>query len=355
MPIATILGTRDHESKNHREFLKVLTSFTQKVNMKKHCFKTKTTSGSTSTCSNCIVKHVKALILNMGQQIDSDIQASQAMEGEFLPFVNYIYTESGINWKFLDASCRASCGQIKTEEDDRNCLTSFNSHFDSRTQDLPIGTQLLSAPSSMQPSFCIWIMSGKLGTCITDTETSKVMWLSRATSLLLMSDLTLLKCIDQLLFFREVPNAICEYEMTVKTARSRTTDFDLNKAPRRQRILGKTRFDQSDYTQNAVSYSPFFYNNVKVIHLKQKEEAEMVNCVKCLCQYEEVLLISVTHAYLWLTMKKGGISGMLVCNLECSIDISYPAASYHFHDFQSLQPITVEEVVSVFYGEGKKA
>lgn len=110
--------------------------------------------------------------------------------------------------------------------------------------------------------------------------------------------------------------------------------------------------DQSYDTQIVVSSPSIFYNIVKVIHLDKMKGDKMFTCVTFLCLYEELLLISVFPGYLWLAMKEeGSMSGMHECSGKCFLDKRFLATTYHFYDFQSLQPLSADEVASVFYGE----
>lgn len=356
------------------EYLKLMKSLLQK-GMDRHCLRTEKVSNTTATCSACIAKQLNAQIFNMGEQFENNNHESTAMEKPWLRYVYYIYTYTGINWNQLHSFCIQSCGVIKSEEDERNCLTPLNGHFDSSTRDLPIRTQSMSASSSVKPTFCIWIKmimteteNQKPEICSTTSTNSKtIMELSEATYLLWTSDLTVLTCIghstQRLAITHEVPIAICEYEERVEnpqeTKRLQASGFDLNKKPRSELILAipprvrKQHNDDDDQTVR-IQYDPSFHNVIKVIHLKNTAKDMILTCIICLCQCEEVLLVSVTQSYLWLTTKaEGTISGLSECKNKCSIDTSFPQHVNYLDDFQSLQPLSVDEVVSMYGEKGK--
>lgn len=193
------------------------------------------------------------------------------------------------------------------------------------------------------------------------------MVLSVATVLLWTSDLTDLACIGQttkqLVITSEVPSAICEYEERVKKKKTTTKsiqayDFDLSKEPPGEPILDLSlcarnqRDGQSDYAQNALGSSSRFHNVIKVVHLEETAEDMMIACVTCLCLYEEVLLVSVSGGYLWLTMKaEGSMSEMFGYKHKCQLIQSFPPPTCDLDDFQSLQPLFIDEVVSVYGGK----
>lgn len=194
--------------------------------------------------------------------------------------------------------------------------------------------------------------------------------LSRTTALLRTGQVSVLKCVhlhSKCHSLRNVPESICTYAKKINTRqasqqrRTKTLGFDRNMEPPPRIDVESTSTSTQEHgtpltSELAVMTSSQSFGTIAtVIHFDKeanKMELNLFQCVEHIVVNEEVLLISLNQAYIGLTKKENGLNQLAKCENECSILVQTdPRLEIHFNDFQLLQALSVNDLVSIFCGD----
>nr|CCA21186.1 AlNc14C114G6477 [Albugo laibachii Nc14] len=190
-----------------------------------------------------------------------------------MAYGNCMFTGEAVNRTKLREECKAHCGKEISISESQSCRTSLRSHFDDSRRYQSLKERLKAyyanptkAPSPV-PNLCIWVAfrdEEKCQNCIDLQIEPKLAKLSRATAFLWTSQSGVVDCIDQ------DSDEQTENLRNSATNRDQASDFDLN-----------IKLVQEEHALSPINptNTPGIINVVTVIHLKEKAEIDMLECV----------------------------------------------------------------------------
>lgn len=347
--------------------------FDTSLAMKPFCFRTTKVADSKKSCVVCVSTFTKRIILAMGRAVEGPTEVESEK-----PFLNYIFSDSKPEFKF-GKECDSTCGNVAYAENENECSSNLHQRFFPLAQYVPDATRLKNqlskaSSSNQQPGLCFWvffIMPGYCLECLRQIPLfeDSLTKLSRTTALLRTGDVGVLKCVrphSSCQYIRDVPLSICTYAEELKTPQATPSSvkhtflFDLNMPLPSNLYMDSTstskQQDARSVTSDLTVMTSFqsFASITTVIHFDKEEnnmKLKLFRCLECLVVFEEVLLISVEHAYIWLTKKENGLKQLDDCTEECSNPVKPDSRpSYPFKDFQLLQPLSMDDLLSIFCG-----
>lgn len=366
-------GTRPNK-RNRNDWDKLAQRSDKRLAMIPRCFRTTQAADNTKTCAVCISTSTEKMILSLGRAVEGPAEVESEK-----PFLNYVFSDSEPESNFGN-ECKLACGDVAFAQNEDECSSILHQRFFPSAQYVPDATSLknqLSKASSLnqQPGLCFWvffIMPGNCLECIRQIPPfgDSLTKLSRTTALLRTGDESVLECMRphfSCQYIRDVPLGICTYAEELKTPQvthssvRHTFLFDLNMplSPSITNMDSTSTPKQQEgrsVTSHLTVMTSFqsFETITTVIHFDKEVnnmKLRLFRCLECLVDFEEVLLISVEHAYIWLTKKENALNQLADCTIKWSIPVmpgSRP--SYLFKDFQLLQPLSTHDLVSIFCG-----
>lgn len=306
--------------------------------MSSSCFRTQRLGDSSKLYLSCVSSQEKTAIVFMGRDFEHLKFKDSSSRGEYeMPYLYYRFSNVGFN-KYTFRKCRNICGQMQPSETKSACSALLKQHFLSSTHRSPLTKrveyQIEKATTLLiqQPNICIWVFSAMPTECFQCLR--KVMGikqlptkLSRTTLSLRSMQMSIAECFGpQFSCFnmRNVPVDICNYEersmmpSQLRTGLKQASTFDLNMEPDPGIDLEylSTLVQQCSPSSTSDSNEiplPDFGALTTVIHfdIGKGMELNFFRCVTCLVVHEEVLLVSVEQAHIWVTKEEREVIGFL--------------------------------------------
>lgn len=358
---------------------KYMNSIEKSLVLSTFCFRTEKVGGVGRKCLVCLSVTAKKAVVFMGRYFEGrELLVRETEDLYEMPYFYYIFSTENPELNGLFEECKATCGRMQFSGTTSACSALSNRHILSSHQHAPIikrlENQLRKATtlSIQQPNLCIWVFSltpKKCFQCLRQRMENKKLFtrLSRTTAFLRSGQMRAGECFgfpSSCFTIRDVPVDICKYEeglmvpTKARTGLKRAFSFDLNIEPDPEIDHMSTLVQQhSPYLTSELTEEPLlnFGALTTVIHFNKNAkdiELNFFRCATCLVVHEEVLLVSVDRAHIWVTKEVKKAEEFVQCVKECSDSMqAEPRPEFQFDDYQQLQPVSVDDLVAIFCGD----
>lgn len=360
----------DTDSKNNAA-QSFVSAFKQLATMDRYCFNASSVKNNKEDCTKCIINTMNYVILAVQTAPVDQVEASSVQH------LFCLSTSEKVDWENLKSLCGNSrdsephldyttkekqsrvspCGTITPVGSGDDYYVPFDSQFYSFINK-PIverfGNQIRKA------ELCFWVQEERKQedqpNCLDCLFAPGMkLELSRSTALLTATKSKVPDCLkdhSQCHHLRDVPIAMCQYEKELQllaleeSNRDVIPDLDLNEEPPPDPHPSRV---ETERTEKTTSY--FTETTTSVIHFYLDEEIELFKCYECVLLYNEVLLISVKRAYLWITNNAKGMNDLSLCSKHCRIKQLPSQNQFYFENFERLQPLSINDVIFIFCGD----